>query len=174
MERPSCPRCGGEKFVGGQCVGGEGPAWQFAPNQIRSFRLKAGVWLTTGFSACLSCGHLWGAVDPNALRSFLLKYGNELAKQNLDRLDGVLLPDLLATESGRAVAAILAALDRLVLLDKAADLPEKFQAMTGVTWEEASKATRKWQHLTRDEKLDRLGWIVTPKHSLDDLAEPLL
>ena len=83
MQRPSCPWCGGQKFVTGQCVGSEGPAPYFVPTQTRRFRFKMGVSLTASFSACLACGHLWGAVAPGSLRSFIEQYGTEVLKQDL-------------------------------------------------------------------------------------------
>ena len=190
MKRPSCPRCQSLEVIAGDCVGESLINWSFwtrtlilswfIPARTRFFRWAMGVSFTRGFAACLSCGHVWGAVDPAALRSFVAQYCDEVVPPADDEVDRRLadlaakamehLPD---TKAGREIAAILAALDRLVSSGKAADLPKRYRALTGATWEEAARVTREWQYRTREEKLQRLG-RVEKKGPLDDLAEPLL
>ena len=133
MDRPSCPQCGGEKFVGGRCVSGDDFASEFAPSQMRCFRLKRGVRLTMGFGACLSCGHVWGSIAPDDLRLFIHKCGNELARQNLDRLDHGALQGLPDTEPAREVASKLMVLDRLALIGNPTEVSQEFREMMGVT-----------------------------------------
>ena len=175
MDQPTCPKCGGGKFVTGGCTSGEGFSRAFVPGETRHLGFFRSVPIRMGFGACLDCGHLWGEVDPAALRSFIEKHGTELARQNLDRLDGRWPAGLPDNSAAREVAGRVAALDHLILSGLPTAVANRYREYTGATWPEAIAATRNWKKLPLTEKLARLGWTNgKAKVPADDLAEPLL
>ena len=172
----ACPRCGRPTVVVGHVLdGGESidpPRFLPAQMQIKLFSQNWwGVELTAGFQACLTCGLTWSQVDGDALRSFILQHGSELACQQVDEFDGGPMRGLPDTAPARQVAANVAEIDHLVRSNKANEAVRRYRELTGVIWDQAIAATRSWRDLTREAKLELFGWI-TKKGELDDLADP--
>jgi hypothetical protein len=53
----------------------DGYAKDFYPKGLRFFAWRRSVHLKKeqGFRACLSCGHVWGALDPKELAALILR-----------------------------------------------------------------------------------------------------
>ncbi len=160
MDTDVYPACGGSKVLGGMAFSearGAG-VMVFDPDGTAAW-LASGVRLADGsFRCCSVCGHLWSRVDPDALRAYVKKHGDELIKQFLD-LDEPgegsgppRTPEV--AEASRKVREI----DGLVRSGRQGEAARRFRELTATTWDRAIDATRNWRELTLLKKLDLCGW----------------
>lgn len=177
MEASRCPRCHQASVIHGRMVAQDSsPDEGFVPRNVRLFRHVQVVPLAQRATyACVSCGHLWSAVDPAKLRQFIATWGEEIAKQELDEIDRGPYRDLPDISLAREIAENIAELDALVREGKPGGVA-RYREMRGVIWDEAINAMRRWTKLTREEKLALFGWEpkAKTKAAADDLGEPLL
>ncbi|HEU5115829.1 MAG TPA: hypothetical protein VFT74_04060 [Isosphaeraceae bacterium] len=70
----TCPQCGGIQVAHGLMKNVATSGFLPGPRRFLSLSLREGVrpdsW---DFQACLRCGHLWGRIDPEELRRFILR-----------------------------------------------------------------------------------------------------
>jgi hypothetical protein len=175
MESERCPGCGRATVVAGSVnfpVEGHARCGStFVPRESPAYSSNVWVFTTGVYHACVSCGHLWSAVDAGALRRFIQVHGNELAKQQLDEfVHGPYrgLPDLaFARDIGDRVAEV----DASMLSGKPGAVG-RYRDLKGVTWDQALKDMKNWRDLRREEKLALFGWEPKKKEPVDDLASP--
>jgi hypothetical protein len=167
-----CPTCCGPKVVAGLMRCQENVASSFLPMSAGSAFPTKGIPVPHSFLACLGCGHLWSAIDPQRLRDFLGASGQELARQEIDEIDRGPGRDLPDTEWGRMVGGRISELDALAREGGTA-LLRRYRDMRGVTWDIAAKEARHWHRLPRAEKMALFGWVPKTKSPKDDLGELL-
>jgi hypothetical protein len=137
----------------------------FLPRGSRSLRMSAGVKLPPELHACTSCGHMWASLDPEKLREFVERYGDELARQQADSYEG----DFKGVPAG--VVECVAEIDSLVSAGKSSEATRRFREFADSTWDRAVHALQGWRHLGREEKLAMFGY--RPKELIpadDELA----
>lgn len=162
MEMHPCPNCKAQTAVLGRVAGDQ----LLPPHFVPVHTSGPGVNLTLGFFSCFSCGHLWSALDPDKLRSYIEAHGDELVKERLgpfasDPFRG--LPDCPeAHDAARGVAEI----DGLVFTGKMVEAIRRYRELTHTKWGPAGDYIRAWRLLKRARKLALFGW-----HSKDELVE---
>ena len=166
-----CPACGASKVVAGAMLAGEGVVAvdQFLPRRTRAGRGMLGV-RTAAFRACVSCGHLWSAVDPGKLRDQIRDRGDGLALEQLDDFDLGPLRGLPETDLAREVAAKVAEINALVYASRTSAATRRFRDLAGVTWDRAIEVMRKWPDLPRGEKLELFGWVAKKPGPADEFS----
>jgi hypothetical protein len=170
METQRCPKC--ESSIVMSCAvlaqGQGGGNVCLVPFRSRTFRLKAGVGFSSGFFACLSCGHVWTTVPPDEILAFIETHGTELVRQHLESLRVGPGHDLPGTPEAIEAAQKVADIDALVLLDgRQPEATRRYRELAACTWDEAIGAVRGWHNLKRAEKLARFGWVVKEGHAKD-------
>ncbi|MDG3002195.1 hypothetical protein [Paludisphaera mucosa] len=123
------------------------------------------------FSACFTCGLVWSSVEPDALRGFIHRRGEEIARQHLDEIERGPFRDLPDTDLAREIGAAIADVDALSRAGSSA-VPRRYRELRGVPWDQALHDTRNWRRLTREEKLELFGWAPKKKSALDDFDAP--
>ncbi len=173
MGEEDCTRCGQRTVLRGAVIDPEaGIGNRFDPRDSRIFRKRTGVALSSQeFRACVSCGLVWSSLDPDRLRAFVLEYGEEVAKQEIDEFDRGPMRDLPDTALTRSIAAKVAELDALAR-DRRVGVVGRYRDMKGVAWDVALAEAGQWRRLARAEKLALFGWIPKEKPLLDDLDSP--
>jgi hypothetical protein len=171
MADDPCPVCESPKTITGAMYGSEYPAGTFLPDHSRRIPSSPGLNVSQArFRACLTCGHLWAAIDPHAVRAHVGRHGGELVKQTLAEMDHGPCRDLPDTAWGRMVGANVSELDAIARAG-GPGLIGRYREMRGVTWDEAIRETKGWPRKTREEKLVLFGWVAKEKPVKDDLAE---
>jgi hypothetical protein len=158
MESARCMKCGASTLVAGRVLSG----FMFLANNTRIFSPQEGVPLcldsNAGF-ACLSCGHVGTlSVDPNRLRAFIVKHGNELARQQLECFEAGPYHGLPESAEAHAAADRVVEIDFLVAIGRGSEATRRYRGLMHTTWDRAIDALRGWSGLTREEKLTRVGW----------------
>jgi hypothetical protein len=121
--------------------------------------------------ACVSCGLVWTALEPSALRDHIERHGREILRQELEEIEHGPYRGLPDTDLAREVADRIAELDALARSGKIG-LVGRYRELRGVTWDQAHKDVGGWADLTRGEKLALLGWTPKKKAVVDDLDSP--
>jgi hypothetical protein len=148
---------------------GDGGSCRVRPRHCRPYGSDLGVRSTS--SACVSCGLVWSSVDPDALREYIARNGQEIARQQLDAFDRGPFRDLPDTDLAREIGAAVAEVDALCSAGSSA-VPRRYRELRGVPWDQALRETRNWSRLTRAEKLELFGWAPKKKAVLDDFDSP--
>ncbi len=144
----------------------------FVPaDQLSVWRALPGILFCGGPHVCVSCGHLWSSIDPQALRDYIQAHGSELLKQRIDESDHGPYRGLPDSELAHEIADKVAEIDALVQCGKPG-AAGRYRELRGVTWDQAIKETRNWRDLKRDEKLAFFGWEPKKKQPVDDLESP--
>jgi hypothetical protein len=125
--------------------------------------------------ACLSCGLVWSAVDPDRLRFLIADHGLELARQHLDEIDHGPYRDLPASDAAREIGDRVAELDALARAGAHGPMVRRYRELCGVTWDQAHRDVKDWPRLTREAKLELFGWVPkTKKDEFDDFGSPFI
>jgi hypothetical protein len=174
VETERCPKCDAPTVIAGHlATPGEGGANLCSvPRNTRFLRWKSGVGVPVSFLSCSSCGHLWTSLAPEELRAFIEKYGEELAKQQLESFEAGPDHDLPDCPEAREAADGVAEIDALVRADRQGEATRRYRELTRTKWDEAVDAVRGWRHLKRDRKLAMLGWRPKGSHQDDDPDVP--
>lgn len=169
MESPRCPACGSPSVFNGSLASTEFTVGiVFLPDNIRTLHRHSASPTIGKVRACLSCGHLWSALDPARLRELIAASGDEVARQHLDEIDRGIYRDLPDIAIAREVAEKVASLDALVREGKTGFVG-LYRDIRGVPWDQAIKEAARWRSLTRPEKLALFGW-EPKKVEMDELA----
>ncbi|AMV38305.1 hypothetical protein [Planctomyces sp. SH-PL62] len=170
METARCPSCRSESVLTVDVLTGEGDgSLILRPRHCRA--MGSGVGIRSPFSTCVSCGFVWTAIDPAALRDFIQRSGEEIARQQLDEFDRGPFRDLPDTDLAREIGAAIADVDARYRERPSAAI-RRYRELRGVTWDQAHHDTRNWRRLTREEKLELFGWSPKKKTVADDFDSP--
>jgi hypothetical protein len=165
MEAARCPRCNATTVIPGYVPSGEGVANSFVPYGTRASVALRGVKQT--FLACWSCGHVTTSVAPEELRAYIERYGNELSKQHVERIEAGPYHDLPDCSEARKAADGVIQIDSLIMVGRQPEATRLFRELTGKTWDQAIDSIRGWRDLKRAEKLALFGWCPKNSSKLD-------
>ena len=159
METDTCEKCGAATVVPGQLrTPGDLDGMTFVPaGTTRGFGVRA------VFRACLSCGHVWTSVMPEALRDSIRKHGHALARQYLIRCEKGPYYDLPDIPEARRAADGVAEIDLLMLEGNNVEAVRRYRQLTGQIWDDVHEAMRQWAELSRERKLALFGWSTKQK-----------
>jgi hypothetical protein len=160
METDGCPLCKASGKVTGTLLE-LGTRFEFRPRGLDLPPWELGVPIAC--KACLSCGHVWMSLSPDALRSLIKTRGSELARQQLDELQYGRDHDLPDSSLARIAAERAREIDALVLHDKHVEAIRRFHDLTKFTWDQCLETMRGWRDLSRAKKLALFGWAPKGK-----------
>lgn len=144
---------------------------EFVPERTRLLRMGRGVALNSPKTrACASCGHVWSALNPGALREFIRDNGDEIGRQHLDEIINGPYRDLPDTNFARSVAEKVWRIDVLVRSGRFNVAVREYRDMKAVTWDQAHRDMNSWPSMRREDKLALFGWAPKKKGPIDELA----
>lgn len=171
MEVERCPFCKEAAVIAGWIAETRSVAGEFVPERTRILRLSRGVALNSPVTrACASCGHVWSALNPAALRDFIRNCGDELGRQQLDEIINGPYRDLPDTDFARSVAEKVWRIDVLIRSGRFNVAVREYRDMKAVTWDQAHKDMNNWAIMRREDKLALFGWAPKKKGPVDELA----
>lgn len=169
MEVESCPNCASAKTLPGHLHSGGGGGAFLTPlilTPVGAGIQRIGVTVSSGFHCCLSCGRVWGRLNPDQVQAFIGTHGTKLGKQCLETLLKGPYHDLPDHPAAREAAEHVAEIDALMVAGQKGVATRRYRDLTGKTWDEAIADMLHWSARERAEKLALFGWC--PKEKPDD------